>query len=482
LGIVDAKQTPCSTADIYDAFADAWGELYHEEPPRKAVELLVAHSALESGWWRFCFNHNLGNIKSISHTDMYCERECGEELPMDRVPPNDSRIAIVRRYERNGIPYASIIVKPDHKWSRFRAWASFEAAAMDMLLLLHANYGASWPALLNGDAEGYARALHASHYFTADPAKYAASLTAVLSEVRRKMIPEKTWTFARNPGEPIRDCVVRCCTEALADGAMGFGLRNAWYKKFINCDMNPSGKLGDAYVADISPWTTSCALFVRAVHAWCGKKTNIAHNGIGIFSYLQLDTGSKAWKPWRTGNVPKPGDVFFVQNSGANDGHVGIFLRQIEPGFWETAEGGGSAKGAKSGTSCTISRRKLGPTFDAWRPLQGYFDCDLIEWPDAPAIVAPERVEDTHPDGIPVPPIPAEVDAPIPEAVDTSPQTPDAIKADTAPKSALAVLVGFVVAALSAAATKYTFWALAVGAVVFVLMALYLYRKHRGNV
>ena len=71
--------------------------------PREGALLLVAHSVLETGWWKAgCYNWNLGNTKWVTGMDGdYCERECGEELPLSHVP-QDPLIVVVREYERNG--------------------------------------------------------------------------------------------------------------------------------------------------------------------------------------------------------------------------------------------------------------------------------------------------------------------------------------------------------------------------------------------
>jgi hypothetical protein len=200
------------------------------------------------------------------------------------------------------------------------------------------------------------------------------------------ILPEPAWATV-----PPRERVVRCCRDVLALGPMGHGLRGEFYRAFINCGMQPAGKLGAAFVGDISPWRTSCALFVRAVHHWCGRGAALAVNGSGIFPYLQASYQHPAWVPFRSGARPGPGDVFYVASSStANDGHVGIFLAERDTDVWQTAEGGGSdgPGGAADGTLCRLSSRSFrsGERFDAGRTLLGWFDCDRLGFPSASSI------------------------------------------------------------------------------------------------
>lgn len=182
--------------------------------------------------------------------------------------------------------------------------------------------------------------------------------------------------FKFKASETIRSRVVRCCNEALKDGEMGEFKRQAFYKEFINCNMDPAGIVGKAQAKSIHSWKTSCALFVRAVHYWCGKPTKTAVNGSGMFDYLGgVSYGHRAWVRNDGLGKPKPGDFFYVASTPAsNDGHTGIFLEELEPGLWKTAEGGGG-----DGTICKFGRRDLRPgaKFDPWRKLIGWFSVDL---------------------------------------------------------------------------------------------------------
>lgn len=198
------------------------------------------------------------------------------------------------------------------------------------------------------------------------------------------VLPDSAWETL-----PPRERVVQACRDILAAGPMGHGLRGEFYRAFINCGLQPAGRLGRTPVDDISSWWTSCATFVRAVHHWCGRTAALAVNGSGIFAYLRVSAGHPAWVPFDGHNRPQAGDVFYVASSPtANDGHVGIFLEESEPDVWDTAEGGGSdgPGGANEGTLCRFSSRSFASTrrFDARRALLGWFDCEALGFSSAP--------------------------------------------------------------------------------------------------
>ena len=224
--------------------------------------------------------------------------------------------------------------------------------------------------------------------------------------------------FVLRPGEAVRDRIVRCCDELLAPGPMGHGLRQETYQPFINCpNTKPPGYTADGRsVNDISGWATSCAIFVRAVFAWCGRHTYPAHNAAGIYDHIQLNPSSRAWRPYKRGVVVRTGDAFYCASNGF-DGHVGVFLRETAPGEWETAEGGDNAPGASPGTACKKGHRVLAH-FDS-RPLVAIIDADLLDLPSTnpvPDDEMPTPIEVPHP--TPRPPTPDTSPAPLPVPTD----------------------------------------------------------------
>lgn len=166
--------------------------------------------------------------------------------------------------------------------------------------------------------------------------------------------------------------IVRLCEAVLADGRLSEHERADTYRALIGCEM------GDGeYVAKLR---TSCGIFVRGIWHWCGRSAKRgARAGWPMFGGWLGDVSMRhrAWIRADAGIKPKSGDVFFVQSSGnPNNVHVGIFLEELSPDVWRTAEGGG----APDGSGCDFSERTLGPGFDRWgRVLRGWFAAELLD-------------------------------------------------------------------------------------------------------
>jgi peptidoglycan hydrolase-like protein with peptidoglycan-binding domain len=168
---------------------------------------------------------------------------------------------------------------------------------------------------------------------------------------------------------------------------MGQHLRSADYRAFISCGLDADG---GARLATIK---TSCAIFARAVHHWCGRPAKHPWRaGQGMFhGWLgDLDKRHRAWVPASSGAEPEPGDLFYVERPGTNNNHVGFFVADLGGGVWRTAEGGGG-----DGTRCALAARIMGPRFDAHgRTLQGWWSAALLTFLSPPALwTAPPVLE-----------------------------------------------------------------------------------------
>ena len=150
--------------------------------------------------------------------------------------------------------------------------------------------------------------------------------------------------------------IVSICKTALTNGPIGDKLRPKFYRAFVACGFNPP--LTTA--GDIGKIATSCAIFVRAVLHWAGRRaTRPGKIGQGINNgWLEGMTFSHPSWQWavdpKTGVRAKPtkGCVFFRDYNRQTTGmcHVGILLHEVIPDVWVTAEGGGSP-----GTTCRLS-------------------------------------------------------------------------------------------------------------------------------
>ncbi len=162
-------------------------------------------------------------------------------------------------------------------------------------------------------------------------------------------------------GEPPGIRIARCAELALAAGPMGCRLRGEFYREFIACGFDQ----------DLSGVRTSCAIFARAVLHWSGRRaTREGKIGQGIMGgWLEgLTMSSPSWVFATEGQPPQGAVVYRDYNRATTGlGHVQILVREVEPGRWLTAEGGGnlspdelaklSVDDAKvtSGTVCRLS-------------------------------------------------------------------------------------------------------------------------------
>ncbi len=188
------------------------------------------------------------------------------------------------------------------------------------------------------------------------------------------------FSFTVQPSEDVRTRIVRCCSEALADGQMGQFDRHDFYRSFISCGIEPTTEKAEA----LTRVKTSCAMFVRAVLHWSGLRAKGPYvPGTGMFTSMgNVSLGHQSFVKYDGSNQPQAGDYFFIANrSDGVDGHTGIFLEELGTGHWKTAEGGGG--GDADGTLCRFTERQFnGTTFanDA-RRIVGWFDCTQIGIP-----------------------------------------------------------------------------------------------------
>jgi hypothetical protein len=192
--------------------------------------------------------------------------------------------------------------------------------------------------------------------------------------------PGAVFSFTLQPGENIGARIVRCCEDALSEGPMGQRERHDFYREFISCGQERTSESAEA----LTTVRTSCAMFVRAVLHWCGSPATGPYvTGTGMFvSMGNVNFTHAAFVPSNGTKAPSQGDYFYISTTRqSSDGHTGIFIEQIGPNEWRTAEGGGG-----DGTLCRFTTRMIsGDKFDNDnRRLWGWFDCTKVGLPDSP--------------------------------------------------------------------------------------------------
>ncbi len=201
------------------------------------------------------------------------------------------------------------------------------------------------------------------------------------------------FTFELRPGEDIPARIVRCCHEALDAGPMGESARHDDYKAFIGGGQ----EVDDAAAEALTHVRTSCAMFVRAVHLWCGlAPTGPYVPGTPMFVSMGVPHGfsEPGFVSISSGTPPSPGWCFYMApDATSNAGHTGLFLADQGNGLWDTAEGGGG-----DGTLCRLKQRTIaGDHFadDAARQVFGWFDCTQIGLPASPVDTGTPAGDDT---------------------------------------------------------------------------------------
>lgn len=206
---LDPTPTPLSKLEVAVALARCWLALTGTFPFDTTVRLLVAQSALETGWWEHCRAYNMGNIKGApSDGRDFAFFPCNEVLTWEQAsrliagapqrPDGEGKAAAVdhastsARTARLGLDDGRVVVQfwPDHPAARFRAFRTLDDGMHDHLNFLRgqARFAAALAAAAAGDTAGFVRGLKAGGYFTADEAAYRATLDGVL-----KMLGPLPW-------------------------------------------------------------------------------------------------------------------------------------------------------------------------------------------------------------------------------------------------------------------------------------------------
>jgi hypothetical protein len=148
-----ATRTPVSAPELAEALRVAAGAELGAQLTRDALLVLLAQWHLETGGGGFCIQWNLGNAKSV---------------------PGDG-------YDWTEFATTEVVHgETVHVTGRFRAFPTLAAGAADYVRLLAHRFAKAWPAVLAGDAEAFARALHDLGYYTASVDSYVRGMRARL--------------------------------------------------------------------------------------------------------------------------------------------------------------------------------------------------------------------------------------------------------------------------------------------------------------
>ena len=174
-------------------------------PSRDWISLLVSQTLVECGAdGMHCYGWNIGNKRPSSGEDYQCLKGAGEEMPLvhaeKQLREAPGQVKIVSRYQREGVPFASVKYEPPHPYSRFAAYQTLEAGIAAWLAWYRKRPSAIDAARIGPQA--FADELKRLKYFTASTAHYAKMLIDRRAQVMREV---RTLTWGDVP-ETVSDC------------------------------------------------------------------------------------------------------------------------------------------------------------------------------------------------------------------------------------------------------------------------------------
>ncbi|MFZ5894751.1 MAG: hypothetical protein ACOY0T_27050 [Myxococcota bacterium] len=159
--IVPNRLTPLEASEAGRVLFAAYAALTGKQPTDAVGALLLAQSALETGNWQKIHNYNFGNIKARADYPQIVQFRCSEVL--------------------NGVEQ---FFDPPDPHCNFRAYSNASDGALDYMKVLHSQPH-WWQGLHTGDPSAYVDALATPpKYFTANPATYKRTLTALFNQFR----------------------------------------------------------------------------------------------------------------------------------------------------------------------------------------------------------------------------------------------------------------------------------------------------------
>jgi hypothetical protein len=186
--IVPNRLTPLDASEAGRVLFAAYAVLAGKQPTDAVGALLLAQSALETGNWQKIHNYNFGNIRARADYPQIVQFRCSEVL--------------------NGIEQ---FFDPPDPHCNFRAYSNASDGALDYMKVLHSQPH-WWQGLHTGDPSAYVDALATPpKYFTANPATYKRTLTALFNQFRplaTAVLRSRQPAASPNPATPVPAAVL----------------------------------------------------------------------------------------------------------------------------------------------------------------------------------------------------------------------------------------------------------------------------------
>jgi hypothetical protein len=186
---VPRVRTQVSESQMAHAFIESWKQLFHTEPTKEQISLLMAQNSLETGNRKQMWNFNVGNIT----TNGKGSYDFFDDLPTDeQIQPGV--------WKRMNLKY--------------RAYPSLVDGAKDYLKLLSGkSYSNVWSNIVNPNPVAFSKALKQRGYYTANEAPYTKGLKSLYNRFSKSDSYEKAMGgqvapvqyIAQNKGKPMND-------------------------------------------------------------------------------------------------------------------------------------------------------------------------------------------------------------------------------------------------------------------------------------
>lgn len=162
--------TPCTPGELAPALAEAWREVIGTEPRRPSLLVLLAQWALETGWGKHCYCHNLGNYRAVRGEHWTYLPRCSEVIG-----------GVERFFSRD--------VLSQREMCKFAAWETLPEAARFWLRKLSTRFARAWPAVESGDPAAYAQELRRAGYYTASEEHYTRLMRSLVATLDARLPP-----------------------------------------------------------------------------------------------------------------------------------------------------------------------------------------------------------------------------------------------------------------------------------------------------
>lgn len=322
--LVEKKLTEITAVDFAKAIRATFPPEYLSND---AVRVLVAHSAFETGWWRYCYNYNFGNKKCFNTAKPHYQTQCNERLKLavmkvDALPQEWSPCILEAVDVATNT--ALITFYPGSSQANFAAFDDLPTAVLE-----HVNFILQRTTLATPGNSGealvfdFCEELREAGYFTANFDTYVKGVKGCYNMLEGiATVP----SFPVEPGKTAR--------ERLADIALAFAAAGnkswQWLERGTSRNMS------------------SCAITARAIwwHAGCAG-FGVYTPGMPIYSSIiepARRLGAYSKYDVETGKLPKtvgPGDVFYIDNATRTNAHIGMFVSYMrDDDTIDTVEGG----------------------------------------------------------------------------------------------------------------------------------------------